>query len=422
MRLALAALLAVAPVAAQETPLRAGLARIEISPSQFGPMYGYSNRRCGPGVGVHDPLYAKALVLETGQTRLALVTLDLGSMVSTTLRDRVREKLGIGTLLLAASHSHSTPSFLPYGDAPASPYLAEVEGKIFTAVQEAAGKMFPARLAVARGALQLGYNRLLPRADGRSRALFENPERVPYGPVDPEYAVLRVSDDAGATRAVIVHYATHAVVLGPTNCKYSADYPGAMQTRIEKEMEGVQAMFVQGAAGDVNPLSMARSGKEDDDFAVVRKMGETLAGEVLALVKQMPAAAPNRRPILVESETLEFPDRWDASRKKLQVGITTVLLNGEIAIAAMPGEPLHRLQVEWKRRAEAAQPLFYGYTSSCGNEWPGYIPDLRSAARGGYGADASTRIAVGAGEALIERHLFHLYKMLGMWRDQPGKN
>jgi hypothetical protein len=187
-------------------------------------------------------------------------------------------------------------------------------------------------------------------------------------------------------------------------------------------MEGVQAMFVQGAAGDVNPLSMARSGKEDDDFAVVRKMGETLAGEVLALVKQMPAAAPNRRPILVESETLEFPDRWDASRKKLQVGITTVLLNGEIAIAAMPGEPLHRLQVEWKRRAEAAQPLFYGYTSSCGNEWPGYIPDLRSAARGGYGADASTRIAVGAGEALIERHLFHLYKMLGMWRDQPGKN
>ena len=52
--------------------------------------------------------------------------------------------------------------------------------------------MGPATLQVGRGSLQLGYNRLLPRDDGRSRALFENPERTPYGPVDPEFVLLRV--------------------------------------------------------------------------------------------------------------------------------------------------------------------------------------------------------------------------------------
>ena len=41
--------------------------------------------------------------------------------------------------------------------------------------------------------------------------------------------------------------------------------------------------------------------------------------------------------------------------------------------------------------AEVPVPLFYGYTYSAGGTWAGYVPDLRSAAHGGYGADASTR-------------------------------
>lgn len=82
---------------------------------------------------------------------------------------------------------------------------------------------------------------------------------------------------------------------------------------------------------------------------------------------------------------------------------------------------MHKLQTEWKRRADVRFPLFYGYTYSAGGVWPGYIPDLKTAAYGGYGADATTRIEVGAGETIIQRHLIHLYDMLGMWRDQPGR-
>jgi hypothetical protein len=389
------------------------------------PMYGYANRKCGPANGTHDPLFAKALVLEAGGSRLAIVTLDAGMMMSDNLRRDVAAKLNIPVLLLAASHTHSGPQFLKRDGsatdhAGASEYLSTLEGKIFHAVEEAAGAMFPARLGAARGSLQLGYNRLLLRDDGRARALFDNLERIPYGPVDPEFVLLRVDDAAGTPRALLVHYATHAVVLGPTSCKYSADYPGVMQARVEQEMKGAQVMFVQGGAGDINPLFMGRSGKEDEDFRVMQKMGELLAGEVLRANKRVKPLDPAPVGIESRSEVLRFKDRWEKD-KSVDVGITTVLVNRQVAIAATSGETMHRLQRTWKEQADVPYPLFYGYTVSTDGTWPSYIPDLKSAAYGGYGADMSTQIEVGAGEKIMLRHLTNLYDLKGMWRDKPGQ-
>ncbi|MBK7931423.1 MAG: neutral/alkaline non-lysosomal ceramidase N-terminal domain-containing protein [Bryobacterales bacterium] len=404
--------------------LRAGVANVEITPSALMPMYGYSNRRCGPANGTHDPLMAKALVLEAGGSKLAIVTLDLGSIVSPELQRRVASELNIPVLLLAASHTHSAPAFLPYGSAPASnaaadAYRTEMEGKVFTAIQRAAQSMFPAKLNVGRGSLQIGYNRLLLRDDGRARALFDNPERVPYGPVDPEFILLRVDDADGRARALLVHYATHAVVLGPTSCKYSGDFPGVLQRTAEQQLTGTQVMFVQGAAGDINPLAMGRSGNEDADFAVMDKVGQLLAAEVLKANKTLhPVAADS---IQAKSDLLTFADRWEKD-KNLDVGITTVLIGPSIAIAAVPGEAMHKLQTTWKSQADVPHALFYGYTFSSGGTWAGYIPDLRTAAYGGYGADASTRIEVGAGEKIMLRHLRNLYGLRGMWRDAPGRN
>jgi hypothetical protein len=425
VRIAALLLLAALVAGAQETGLKAGVARVEITPSSLMRMYGYANRKCGPANGTHDPLFAKALVLEAGGKRLAIVTMDIGSMVSEKLHDEVASKLNITPLLLAASHTHSGPAFLPFGSAPttspeADAYLSELERKIFDVVEQAAKSMFPAKFAVGSGSIQLGYNRLLLREDGRARALFDNLERVPYGPVDPEFTLLRVDDAEGKSRALLVHYAAHAVVLGPTNCKYSADYPGAMQARVEQELPGTQVMFVQGGAGDINPLFMARSGNEENDFKVVDKMGEVLASEVLRCNKTLKALEAGQNSLRFKSETLEFGNRWEQD-KSIAVGITTVLINDRIAIAAVPGEPMHKLQTTWKQHADVPYPLFYGYTFSAGGTWPGYIPDLRSAAYGGYGADASTSIEVGAGEKIMLRHLTNLYDLLGKWRDKPGR-
>jgi len=388
-------------------------------------MYGYANRRCGPANGTHDPLFAKALVLEAGDSRMAIVTLDLGSIVSENLRRDVTSKLNIPLLLLAASHTHSAPAFLPYGSAPsmgpeADAYLKELESKIFGAVEQASKSLFEAKLAVSRGSIQLGYNRLLLRDDGRARAVFDNLERIPYGPVDPEFTLLRVDDAPGNPRALLVHYAAHAVVLGPRSCKYSADYPGVMQAKVESELKGVQCMFVQGGAGDINPLFQGRTGNEDKDFKTMQKMGELLAAEVVRANARAKATSPMEHPIQFKSEILSLGDRWDKSQK-LEVGITTALINREIAIAALPGEPMHKLQKIWKEQADVPYPLFYGYTFSSGGTWAGYIPDLRTAAYGGYGADVTTRVEVGAGEKIMLRHLTSLYDLLGMWKDKPGR-
>jgi hypothetical protein len=193
-----------------------------------------------------------------------------------------------------------------------------------------------------------------------------------------------------------------------------------MQATVETAMPGTQVMFVQGGAGDINPLFMARSGNEPADFGVVRKMGELMADTVLRVNKTTADVPQGSEGIVSRSELLTLNDRWEGGRT-IEVGITTVLINGAIGIAAVPGEPLHALQRTWKERAEVAVPLFYGYTFSAGGTWAGYIPDLQSAAHGGYGADASTRVEIGAGERIMLRHLIHLYDLQGKWMAKPGR-
>jgi hypothetical protein len=153
---------------AGEVALRAGVARVELTPSGSMPMYGYANRKCGDANGVHDPLWAKALVLAAGDTRMAIVTADLGNLISPNLRRDVADKLGIPVLLLAASHTHSGPRFLTQeGTAENPAYLAEIEGKIFGAIEAASKSMFDAQLAAGRGSSQLGYNRAKTDAPAR---------------------------------------------------------------------------------------------------------------------------------------------------------------------------------------------------------------------------------------------------------------
>ncbi|MBI4904714.1 MAG: neutral/alkaline non-lysosomal ceramidase N-terminal domain-containing protein [Acidobacteria bacterium] len=413
-------------------PLRAGIARVEITPKEFLPMYGYANRRCGPANGFHDPLMAKVLVLESALRKMAIVTLDLGSIVSDKLSRDVSEKLGIPLVLLAASHSHSTPMFLPSALTPTSAlgapppvtaaYRAEMEAKVFSAIQQASQSMFEASFRAGRGSIQLGYNRLTPREHGRSRALFDNLERVPYGPLDPEFSVLEVNDTAGNTRALMVHYAVHAVVLGPTNCKYSADFPGAMQSTIEKALPQTQAMFVQGGAGDINPIFQGRSGDEKADFALVDRLGQLLAAEVLKTRSSLKLITAPTSGIHFKTELLSFNDRWDKNRKH-EISIATALIGRDIAIAATPGEPLHKFQRDWKQQAAVPFAFYYGYTYSGAGAWPGYLPDLRSSAHGGYGADSpATRMEVGAGETILQHHLINLYQLRGYWLVSPGQN
>ena len=101
------------PSIALSAEFLAGTAKVDITPPVGGLMYGYGARGANVSTGVHDPLYAKAIVLDDGTTKLAIVALDLGSISAlntANVKQRVKSATGIENVLLVASHTHSAPS------------------------------------------------------------------------------------------------------------------------------------------------------------------------------------------------------------------------------------------------------------------------------------------------------------------------
>jgi hypothetical protein len=177
-------------------------------------------------------------------------------------------------------------------------------------------------------------------------------------------------------------------------------------------------MFVQGGAGSVNPQFIEEKTGQPGATTLHRKMGELLADEVLKAVR---TAQPIKGPDEIQwrTKTLTFANRWSTTAT-VPVGMATVLLNRTIGIAAVPGEPHLSLQMMFKRDAPVEFPLFAGYTTCDGTEWTDYIPDIRAAAEGGYGADYATHIEVGAAERIVNQALIDLWWMKGMLSDKRG--
>jgi len=398
--------------------MTAGVARIEITPPLGFPMGGYGDRQ-GPSTGVHDPLYATVLVLKADGLSVAIVSCDLRSFPSERVLALARQQRLADHVLIAVTHTHSGP--LTWEDqswpSKARSWFAATEEKIVRAIAEAARRMFPARIAAGVGEIYLGHNRRRVGTDGKVIMLWRNAEKLPTSPVDPTVGVIRVDDATGQTRAVIVNYACHAVVLGPDNRMISADYPGHLARRVEREMPGALCLFTQGGAGDINPY-LDKQPVDQNGFGEAEKMGHALAEVAVGVARRLKPSPNIQASLRAAAETFEFRDRWDKS-KTIRAGLTTLLINNEIAIAALPGEPFVDLQIALRDKSEVARTFLFGYTFSAGGQWVGYIPTIQTAAEGGYGAGYNTRLEVGAGEAMIDRAIVHLLTLLGRLKDAP---
>ena len=159
--------------------------------------------------------------------------------------------------MLCSSHNHSEPQKFGRSFTKNNPYQSFYEDQIIKALDDAAKNLFPARIAAGRKTFpQLGFNRLIVRQDGHARESWfsddhytsENPERIPFGPVDPEVGVIRVDDMSGNPRVILMNYACHADVVC-FNYAVSADYPGRCLSQGGRSIQRKIKLFVYTGRG-----------------------------------------------------------------------------------------------------------------------------------------------------------------------------
>lgn len=241
--LALCAGLALLPAAVQAEQstrpgptLRAGASRIDYTPTGTLPQ----NFQ-----GVLDPIYVRAVVLDNGSTRAALVSIDAGAVPADLYRkvsEQAASELGIpaSQLLISASHTHSVPFRLD----------AAVEQVVLRSLRDSISRLQPARVAWGTGESHINVNR--DRIDPKTRRWWEGPNRD--APSDKTVAVVRIESTSGKPIAVYYNYAVHGVITGTLDL-ISGDIPGAASRYVEQSLEdGAVALWTSGAAGDQNPL------------------------------------------------------------------------------------------------------------------------------------------------------------------------
>ena len=174
-----------------QTHLRAGVARLDITPEGLLPLEGYGARG-GPATGTLDPLEAGALVLDDGQRRVALLCADLCGLEAPSVarvRRAVQEAglLPADHLLVTYSHTHGAPAVTPFAGAPVDgAYLTWLEGRLALVVAEATRALQPVTVGVGEGSARLNVNRRKRTPEGM--VMRANPQ----GAVDRRVRVLRL--------------------------------------------------------------------------------------------------------------------------------------------------------------------------------------------------------------------------------------
>ncbi len=421
--------------------LRAGVSRVDITPPLGVDLWGYFDRS-GPANGKLDPLFARVLVLEAGRQSVAVIALDLGRTFGPPriewLRDKARRQHGVAEVMLIASHTHSGPVIDDSYDDAVPEWEQRALEKIADSIGEAVAKLKTARIGAGLGQTTLGHNRRIVQSDGSVKMLWRNSTGQQTGMIDPTVGVIRVDDVNGNPMAILVNYACHPVIFGPDNLRYSADYPGAMAKLVESSFdEKPICFFLQGAPGDINPMLDKTPLVENAD-AIKIEIGEQLGREVTRVAKTIKTEISANAEIAFLSEELRFRNRWDldSMRQMLNLAfppalakryqryitpeivapVTTLVINKQIALVGLAGEPFVGLQLSLKARSPLPLTFLTGYT----NGYYGYFPTISAAVSGGYGANTLvTRVEVGAGERMVDRGLIHIYRILGKLKDKP---
>jgi neutral ceramidase len=362
--------------------LRAGTARVDITPAKYEalPMSGYAARTEGHK-GIHDNLHVRAIAIDNGTTRAAVLTADLIGF-SHRFWDRVTERIASEmhipreNILLCATHTHSAPSPGTYESIASAgahaQYISRVEAALIQAVRQAIESMQPARVGAGIGRANVNVNRRALMADGTWR-LGINPD----GPSDKTVSVVKFEATDGRPIAILSNYAVHGTGMGQENYLISADVPGATSRWVEKHFgDTVVAPWTSGAAGDQCPIYDRSASR----FAGVEAIGRILGEEVVRVAQDIRSKAgdsiygaqkvvscPGQR--FVPGPNGRRDGRFeDADPLPIRLSVLRI---GDVALAGVSGEVLTGIGQRLMRESKSLRTIMLTHC----NGSSGYIPD-----------------------------------------------
>jgi len=394
----------------QADVLRAGTAKIDITPAKPVMLAGYASRT-GLSQGIHDPISARVVAFEHGGKKLVLVSTDIVGFYDGTAASMRKAILGAcglqpSELFLAAIHTHAAPIVTLDGQK-AHPnnvdYTKTLEGRLVAAVREALTHMAPAQIAFGSGSSPVGVNRreTVVDAHGKTRVrLGRNPSLL----TDREVQVLRVSHaDGGGVAAVVVAYATHSTAMGAENYLVSGDIHGLAEQFLEKYLNGgVVAPAFAGASGDIDPWFrvLPRFNTEKGWIAEPVLMGTMLGEEVVRVLDGIKKSGPGG-PIKTAFKALLLPVKqrtiFDKHLVESPEFNVTVGRLGNVAVVGLGGEAFNEIG----KAIKAASPFPHTLIITHCNGAAGYVPTKEAYSQGGYEVETS-RFAPEAAERLVQ--------------------
>ncbi len=425
--------------------LRAGAASVIITPDLGCPLAGFDARK-GVAEKVHDDLFARALVLDDGVTRVALVSVEVLG-VSKPFADRVRAEVERRTgipaahVILTATHTHCAPvtlnHFFNQGQALDEVYLDRLASGIIASVVSAYEARKPRRLRTGFVPVEgVAVNRRTQ--DGL--------------PIDDSAGVLLVEDLDGKPSAVSIFYPCHTTTLGPNTLEITADFPYyTIQNLKQKLGPEVEILYFNGAEGDLSvghksDLSAVGIIAPNRTFERAKELGDRLA---VAVATGLSSLLPETGALRVESTEALLPLKRYASvvemkRRREQAGERMQdaerqglpdrdrillkqaslfsrieeyyalladglpepkLLNAELtavrigstALLSLPGEVFVGISLSIRKRSPFARTMFLGLA----NDYIGYVPTKEANVSLGYEVVAS-RVTPEADAVLTE--------------------
>jgi neutral ceramidase len=398
----------------QTTVLKAGIAKVDITPTENLYMGGYDESgRPGPSDGVYGKIYIRALVFDDNISRIAFIEADIVDLPSEDyipVKKLISSQTGITfeNIMLGCVHNHSAP--YPDEKNKNSNWSKQLNNKFVSAVKDAITNLEPVKIGGGIGKSTIGMNRRKKMTDTTSYLSFDEnnssqsngkyktdkPVKIremegvyrlgsnPKGPIDDEVGILRIDKISGEPKAVFVNYACHGTSLGARNTKISPEWNGHMLEYIEKQIPGVTGIFAQGASGDINPRFVGGLDGYKDNLDKTRELGYEIGKEVVKVYSGISTARPNKAQIKLVHKDITCPRKYaavvaDFRNTTLDIPTTAIRID-QFTWVTFPGELFHEIGKNVKSMTHARFPFLVGYCNGC----LGYLPTQQSHSEGGY--------------------------------------